>query len=154
MLLHHRVFAVFIFGASVFLEIPYQLIAGWVIFLIANVTALEMNWEMAACGLGALLIATYGLHRFFLWIRIGQPWKWSWTISLTTIMLMLFAASIAMTGIIHQLGWMVLEHAFEDLLADTFAGQRRAVAHERLGAVCVVALAAVAGHDPARVREN
>ena len=47
---------------------------------------------------------------------------------------------------------MRLEHALEELLADTFAGQRRAVAHERLGAVCVVALAAIAGHDPARVR--
>ncbi|MCP5537643.1 MAG: hypothetical protein H7A51_15600 [Akkermansiaceae bacterium] len=102
-------FGVVVFGSTILVEIPYHLAVGWVFFLLSNVRALELNWEMAACGVGALLLAVFGFHRFLIWVRKDKPWKWSWTVSMTAMMLMLFAASISMTGIIHQLGWMARE---------------------------------------------
>jgi len=96
-------------GIAWYLEIIYHLLMGWVFFLLANLAALEVNFEMMACGVGALLLAVFGLQRLLVWVRKDKPWKLSWTISITALMLMLFAASISMTGIIHQLGWMIRE---------------------------------------------
>jgi len=96
-------------GSIVLFEVPYRLLVGWLHFLTNNLTAVEINWEMAACGLAALALATFGFHRGMIWIRNDKPWKWTWTLSLTALMLSLFAASVAMTGIIHQMAWMTRE---------------------------------------------
>lgn len=96
-------------GFTVLWEIPVRLLVGWVFFLSDNLSVLEVNWEMTACGTGALMLATFGLHRCMIWLRGSKPWKWRCTISVTAMMLALFAASVAMTGIIHQLAWMTRE---------------------------------------------
>ena len=96
-------------GVSFYLEVAWYLLVGWILFLIANIKTLELNLEMALCGVGALLIATYGLHHLLTWVRGEKPWRRSWTLSITVLMLMLFGSSIAMTGMIHQLGWMARE---------------------------------------------
>lgn len=96
-------------GFTVPLELAFQLLLGWWIFLSKNLASLDMNWEMTLCGLVALMVATWGSHRMLAWVRKGTGWKWSWTLSLTSLMLMLFASSVAMTGIIHQLAWMSKE---------------------------------------------
>lgn len=96
-------------GTMVLWEIPVRLLTGWFFFIADNLTSLEVNREMAACGTGALVLATYGLHRSILWLRADKRWRWPWTISVTALMLSLFAASVAMTGIVHQLAWMARE---------------------------------------------
>ncbi len=108
---------------------------------------LETNWEMTACGVGALLIAVFGLHRFLLWIRKDKPWKWKWTISVTTLVMMLFAASIAMTGIIHQLGWMVREPL-------TQSGNRTLLTHNTSNAKQLFLLLAEYDHEHGALPKN
>jgi len=99
----------FVAGMVYQLELIYHLVIGWLFFVVSNVRNLETNLEMIACGIGALGMATYGLHCLLNWLRGERAWKWSWTLSITSLMLMLFAASISMTGMIHQLGWMMRE---------------------------------------------
>lgn len=96
-------------GTTIWLEVAYHVLAGWIQFLLENVGSLTFNWEMIACGIGALALGTYGLHCLCIWLRGKNPWKWQWTISISALTIVLFAASIAMTGIIHQLGWMTRE---------------------------------------------
>ena len=103
------VFISILSGATLWLDVLYRLACGWISFLLVNINSLTLNWEMLGCGIGALAFGTLGLHRLILWLRRGNPWKWAWTLSITALTLMLFAASIAMTGIIHQLGWMTRE---------------------------------------------
>jgi len=81
-------------GVSFYLEVAWYLLVGWILFLIANIKTLELNLEMALCGVGALLIATYGLHHLLTWVRGEKPWRRSWTLSITALMLMLFGSSI------------------------------------------------------------
>ncbi|MGB1260998.1 MAG: hypothetical protein ACPG6P_13215 [Akkermansiaceae bacterium] len=101
-------------GFPFFGEVLVRLVSGWFFFLIANAVSISWNVEMILCGVGALLIAVFGLHRLILWLRKSQRWTWAWTWSITALMLMLFAASIAMTGIIHQVGWMAREPLTHD----------------------------------------
>ncbi len=103
-----------VFGMTVQLEIPFVLLTGWVTFLLKNAKALEVNGELIACGLGALVLATVGLHRLLVWVRRGKPWKWAWTFSVTSLMMMLFASSVSTTGMIHQMAWMAREPLTED----------------------------------------
>ncbi len=99
----------FVAGMVYQLELIYHLVMGWLFFVVSNVKNLETNLEMIACGVGALGMATYGLHYLLNWLRGERAWKWPWTLTITSLMLMLFAASISMTGMIHQLGWMMRE---------------------------------------------
>ena len=90
-------------------EALFHFLLGWLFFLKKNLTSLEWNFEMLACGIVALILATFGLHRLLIWLRKQSAWKASWTISISALMLTLFGASIAMTGIIHQFGWLIRE---------------------------------------------
>ena len=96
-------------GISVPLEFVFQLLVGWFLFLMKNTSSIKLNGEMILCGCGALALAVWGGHRLLVWVRNGRIWKWSWTLSFTAMMLMLFVSSVAMTGVIHQAAWMSSE---------------------------------------------
>ena len=102
-------------------------IAGWAFFIYQNITQLSFNWEMIACGVVALIMATYGFHRLVIWIRKEKLWQWRWSLSIVTLMLFLFAASIAMTGIIHQSAWLVKSPMLHN--SRTAAYRTKSVAH-------------------------
>jgi hypothetical protein len=93
-------------GISVPLEFAFQLLLGWFLFLMKNTSSIKLNGEMILCGCGALALAIWGGHRLLVWVRNGKVWKRSWTLSLTSLLLMLFVSSVAMTGVIHQVAWM------------------------------------------------
>ena len=83
---------------------------GWVSYLMRVVPRIQFNAEIAFGSLIALSLATFGLHRIMRWWRVAQgsaeKWRAGWTLKITAMLLLLFATSIAATGIVHQVGWL------------------------------------------------
>lgn len=111
-------------------EFGALLFFGWVNYLREVLPRVVFNREIAGEGLLALGLAIFGLHRVLRWWAcetgvhpvgpavippadsgtepppIGAtPWRLAWTIKITAAVLLLFATSIAATGIVHQIGW-------------------------------------------------
>lgn len=113
-----RVF-IWLFAAFILLTVlPYEapmffvpLLFGWVTYLREVLPRAAFNPEIAIEALVALALAVFGLHRSLLWWarqRHGSSaqWRLGWTIKITSAVLLLFAISIAATGIVHQVGWL------------------------------------------------
>ena len=83
---------------------------GWVSYLTGVAPRIQFNAEIAFGSLIALSLATFGLHRIMRWWRVAQgsaeKWRAGWTLKITAMLLLLFATSIAATGIVHQAGWL------------------------------------------------
>lgn len=91
-------------------EFVTALSLGWVSYLTGVAPRIRFNAEIAFGSLIALTLATFGLHRIMRWWRGAQgsaeKWHAGWTLKITAMLLLLFATSIAATGIVHQVGWL------------------------------------------------
>lgn len=107
----------FITGAIFFIEIPLMMAFGWIGFLINVSPHITVNIAMILGGIVAILILLMGAHSFFSWFYSNyrtpskdspsvRPWKLGWTIAGVSIFVLMFFTSIAMTGFIHQVGWL------------------------------------------------
>ena len=87
------------------------LLTGWFIHLARVIPLLEWNAELIFCFLLALTLGTWMLHRALNWLHKQGSLKQSWTpkrtLALTSLLLMLFGMSVAMTGIVHQSIWVM-----------------------------------------------
>lgn len=96
--------------AAVLFDFIFTLLFGWWKYLAHVVPRMRFNLEIALCSVVALVLATIGLHRILRsWRRArgdGGRWRAGWTIRLTAMLLLMFATSIAATGIVHQVGWL------------------------------------------------
>lgn len=84
---------------------------GWLSYAHNVVPRLSFNAEIAANAGIALILATAGLHRTLVWwgrqqSGEGARWRFVSTLKITLMVLLLFATSIAATGIVHQVGWL------------------------------------------------
>jgi hypothetical protein len=96
------------------LNLPIQfaglLLFGWVSYARSVLPRVSFNPEIAANAIITLALATAGLHRALVWWgrkQSGQSTRWRFvsTLKIVTMVLLLFATSIAATGIVHQIGW-------------------------------------------------
>lgn len=96
--------------AMVLFDFIFTLLFGWLKYLAHVAPRVKFNVEIALCSMVALALATIGLHRILRWWRSargdGRRWRAGWTIRLTAMLLLMFATSIAATGIVHQIGWL------------------------------------------------
>lgn len=88
------------------------LLFGWVPYLSDVLPRATFNPEIAFEALIVLTLAVFGLHRLLLWWtrKWGGSiarWRVAWTIKISASVLLLFATSIAATGIVHQIGWLL-----------------------------------------------
>jgi hypothetical protein len=101
------------------------LIAGWFLFL--RRTLPEVQLDVAALAFGGLCLAllVVGLHRFCGWfyresqeskivggLEVSAPstvrsWPVRWTLASVFLLLLMFTAGMAATGIAHQVGWLM-----------------------------------------------
>ena len=92
------------------LELGKLLLLGWIHYLAEVIPRITFNAEIALDALGALGLATAGLHRILRWVRRqhapSAEWRFAWTAKITAMVLLLFATAVAATGIVHQVGWM------------------------------------------------
>ena len=101
-----------------FLVLPLEFILllffGWISYLQRVVPQVTFNAEIAFDAAVLLALAIFGLHCVLRWWRKQQPdspgqWRVAWTLKITAMVLLLFATSIAATGLVHQTGWLLNE---------------------------------------------
>ncbi len=91
------------------LQLAKHLLFGWVPYLFAVLPRVTFNPEIFMDFAVALLLGVALLHRLLVrWARRveGVLWNFPATIKVAAAVLLLFATSIAATGIVHQLGWL------------------------------------------------
>jgi prepilin-type processing-associated H-X9-DG protein len=102
------------------IELVTNLAVGWFIFMNSVAPKVTVNWGGVALGTIALALFSGGLHAFLFWLydrvrqtandgvfRIDTGWKPRWTAAVVEIVLLIFVAGIAATGMTHQLGWLL-----------------------------------------------
>jgi hypothetical protein len=97
-------------------EGAFALLVGWIAFLIRVVPQVTPDGPTTIVGLAAILVFAIGVH----WA--GRSWRGRsgetgrrWTIRATASVVLgvvvLFAAGIALVGIVHQAGWLAADDA-------------------------------------------
>jgi len=107
------------FGAMWLLELPVQLATGWARFLFRVLP--EVSVRPAAVLEAVLVLAALGggLHLFLRWLwpqlrpqeQRPQPWPARWSVSILSLLVLLFLATMATVGIGHQVGWLASSRA-------------------------------------------
>jgi hypothetical protein len=93
------------------LQLGGLLLFGWFDYLVQVLPRVRFNTEIALDAVIALALAIFGLHQILRWWKKKQHgdaavWRFGWTTKITAMALLLFATSIAATGIAHQIGWL------------------------------------------------
>jgi hypothetical protein len=94
-------------------ELPFELaghlLFGWITYLGGVLPRISFNDEIFVDFAVTLILATVGLHRLLGWwarSRECAQWQYRSTLKIVLMVLLLFATSIAATGIVHQVGWL------------------------------------------------
>lgn len=101
-------------GLEVLVEIPLTLAFGWPWYLRKVLPNVHPDPIAIATAVACLLGVIFGLHRFLGWLYAarGTPpevrrWPWKWTLQSVGLVVLMFVAGVAMTGIVHQTTWVV-----------------------------------------------
>jgi hypothetical protein len=103
------------------IQLPFYLVAGWALFLRRVVPLMTLSWVGLFTAGICLLGLTWTLHQFLRWLysrtkpdaRSGQEvmprvWWLRWTLSSVGVVVLMFVAGIAATGITHQTAWLFI----------------------------------------------
>jgi hypothetical protein len=88
------------------------LASGWVFFLARVVPQLTVNVSGVLTAAVCLAALTWGLHAFLRWLHnqtrpaAAQRWRVRWTMAILGVIVLMFVAGIAATGMVHQIGWL------------------------------------------------
>ena len=93
-------------------ELVIAVLFGWAAFLHRVGARLEISWPSIGVGVGAFVLFTLGVHMLCRRWRnataaTGRPWRLRWSLAVTTFVVLLFVAGIALLGIVHQTGWLL-----------------------------------------------
>ncbi|MHC5540871.1 DUF1559 domain-containing protein [Singulisphaera rosea] len=97
-------------------DVLWYLGLGWWPYLAEVRPRVKIAWDGVATGAVCLALFVLGMHRFLSWLsreiqvaagRPHRPWLPRWTISLVTLIVVMFVLGISVTGIVHQTGWLI-----------------------------------------------
>ncbi len=132
-------------GIAVVVQVPFTLAIGWVNYLQRVLPQLHPDPASVISAMLCLLGVTLGGHAFLRWLYTstspdGQPrrWPWKWTIQLVALVVLLFVAGIAATGVAHQTGWLM--RSPELLIRDNRDASDRSISMNRLKGIYVGAI--------------
>jgi hypothetical protein len=94
------------------IEVPFRLATGWVAHLRGVVPKVEVNGPGVGLFLIALPMTALLAHSCAKWLWSGMgpsrpQWRWKWTLMGLTVLVLMFAAGIGATGVVHQTAWLV-----------------------------------------------
>ncbi len=97
-------------GLIYIVEIPFLLLFGWTVYVADILPRVPPNWGAVASFIVVLGLLFVTGHRFLAWLgaRMTPPRRWRLldTGAALGLLVSLFAASMAITGIGHQVGWL------------------------------------------------
>jgi len=96
------------------ISVPLILVLGWMSFLARVVPQVQWRWDLIAATLAVACLLGVGSHLFLrgLWRRFhaetpeARPWPVRWSVSLLTLLVLLFLATMATVGAAHHVGWL------------------------------------------------
>lgn len=92
---------------------------GWLAYPVRVFPRVRVDGSGLATAALCLALFTFGLDRTLKWLRrevrsaggedaAGQcPWALRWTCSLVVLILVMFVAGVAASGVVHQAGWLI-----------------------------------------------
>lgn len=90
---------------------------GWWWHAASVLPPLLPQWTAVLLPLACLAISVPLAHRFMAWLAASRQgavvWRWSQTLSVLALLLLGSAAAIAMSGITHQLAWLLSTPSIE-----------------------------------------
>ena len=93
------------------IEMVFRLVVGWFRFLKNIVPKIGVSGDGVAMLAVCLVLAGAIGHGFcrWLWRSTGHevPWRPRWTIAGLAVVVLMFAAGMAFTGVAHQTGWLI-----------------------------------------------
>lgn len=106
------------------------LLFGRISFLQRTLPKVTVDWWSLGIAGIALVVFVSGLHRLATWYVRADPgkseqlaksirWRFRWTASIAALVVIMFAAGVAMVGVAHQTAWMLSSR--ESALSKTFA---------------------------------
>jgi hypothetical protein len=103
--------------------LPIELVAftlfGWIWYLARTLPEVKLTSDGVVTAGICLVLVGVGSHFFLAWLyresrnpaRAGMPrtdrWKWRWTFDLVVVTVLMFVAGMSVTGVAHQLGWLM-----------------------------------------------
>ena len=106
-------FALFLFASGFpwLLELPFRLLCGWALHGWKALPSFLGKWESAVLPVGCLFLAGILIHRFIRrWVDGKRPeleWRAKHTVASLSLVLLVSAAAISTSGIMHQFFWLV-----------------------------------------------
>lgn len=100
-------------------DLPFLFVAhlgiGWWWHAAGVIPPLLSQWSAALLPLACLALSVPLAHRFMVWLAESRQgaWRWSQTLGVLALLLLGSAAAIAMSGITHQLAWLMSSQAVE-----------------------------------------
>jgi prepilin-type processing-associated H-X9-DG protein len=98
------------------ISVPLTLLFGWIGFLVRVLPQVRVDRPSVAVGCAALVLFAAGVH----WMGKGwarrfpgaegaaqQKWKRRWSLTIVAAVCLLFAAGVALVGIVHQAVWLI-----------------------------------------------
>lgn len=94
-------------------DVFFAVTLGWAFYLHRVIPEVRVNPAGVATGLVCLVLFAAGTQAFLAWLygEVCGPeagrWRWKWTGTLVAGVVLMFAAGLAATGVVHQVGWML-----------------------------------------------
>jgi hypothetical protein len=95
-------------------EVPILLATGWAFFIVRVVPKVSVQPLAVLEAVVVLAALSVGLHHFmrWLWARMhaqeqgARVWPVRWSVSIVSLLVLLFLATMATVGVGHQVGWL------------------------------------------------
>ena len=91
------------------LQVPYQLVVGWVPYLNRVTSEVQPDPATVVSAVGCLVAVTVGLHLFLRWLATsaGRGWPWKRSVQVLLLVVLLFVSGLAVVGLVQQTGWLI-----------------------------------------------
>jgi hypothetical protein len=140
----------FCVGMQFVFEAPFTLAFGWPRYLWRVIPQLHPDPGSFAAGVVCLVGFTLGAHAFLRWLygvwgteegesldKKPRRWQWRRTMQLVGLFVLMFVSGIAVTGMIHQTGWLI--QSPEPLLHNSWDDRAVSVSGNNLKQICLAA---------------
>jgi hypothetical protein len=106
-------------GVMWIIEVPWQLATGWLWFIGRVVPEVTVRPAGVVEAVLILAVLGVGLHRFMRWLwpllraqeQDTPPWPVRWSVSILSMLVLSFLATMATVGIGHHVGWLATGRA-------------------------------------------